>query len=44
MLGGPERRTLFVCTTQAIVPKKAVALRSSRIEMTEVAVPGAGWP
>jgi sugar lactone lactonase YvrE len=44
MLGGPERRTLFVCTAQAIVPKKAVALRSSRIEMTEVAVPGAGWP
>lgn len=44
MLGGAEGRTLFVCTTQAIVPQKAVTLRSSRIEMTEVAVPGAGWP
>jgi sugar lactone lactonase YvrE len=44
MLGGPDRRTLFVCTTQAIVPEKAVKLRSARIEMIEVAVPGAGLP
>jgi sugar lactone lactonase YvrE len=44
MLGGPDRTTLFVCTSQAINPEKAVSLRSSRIEMTEVPVPGAGWP
>jgi len=44
MLGGPGRRTLFVCTTMAIYPPKAIELRSSRIEVTDVDVPGAGWP
>jgi sugar lactone lactonase YvrE len=44
MLGGPDRRTLFVCTTLAIDAEPAVALRSSRIEMTAVEVAGAGLP
>ena len=44
MLGGPARRTLFVCTAPTTNPEKAVALRTSRIEMVDVAVPGAGWP
>jgi sugar lactone lactonase YvrE len=43
MLGGPERRTLFICTCLQSGPDTA-ALRSGRIETVEVAVPGAGWP
>ncbi len=43
MLGGPERRTLFICTCLQSGPDTA-ALRSGRIETIEVTVPGAGWP
>ena len=43
MLGGPERRTLFICTCLQSGPDTA-ALRSGRIETVEVKVPGAGWP
>jgi sugar lactone lactonase YvrE len=44
MLGGEDRRTLFVCTSGTHIPEKAAAIRSGRIDMVEVAVPGAGWP
>jgi sugar lactone lactonase YvrE len=44
MLGGDERRTLFVCTAGTHVPEKAALARSGRIELVDVAVPGAGWP
>jgi sugar lactone lactonase YvrE len=44
MLGGADRRTLFVCTAGAHVPEEAAALRSGRIETLRVDVPGAGWP
>jgi sugar lactone lactonase YvrE len=44
MLGGEDRRTLFVCTAATHVPEKAAAQRSGRIETVPVAVPGAGWP
>jgi sugar lactone lactonase YvrE len=37
MLGGPERRTLIICTAGS-------SIASGRIEIVEVAVPGAGWP
>jgi sugar lactone lactonase YvrE len=43
MLGGPERRTLFICTAADSDPAKTDA-RSGRIESVEVEVPGAGLP
>ncbi len=43
MLGGPDRRTLFICTCLQSGPGTA-ELRSGRIEMVDVSVPGAGWP
>ena len=43
MLGGPERRTLFICTAADSDPAKT-ATRSGHIESVEVEVPGAGLP
>jgi sugar lactone lactonase YvrE len=43
MLGGPQRRTLFLCTSRAHDPAETGA-REARIEIVEVDVPGAGWP
>jgi len=43
MLGGADRRTLFVLTNTGSGPDAAAA-RDGRIEITEVAVPGAGLP
>lgn len=43
MLGGEDRRTLFVCTNTASGPETA-ELRQGRIEIVEVSVPGAGLP
>src|SRR5262249_55560110 len=44
MLGGPERRTLFVLTARALNREACRTQRSARIEMVEVDVPGAGLP
>jgi sugar lactone lactonase YvrE len=44
MLGGPERRTLHVCTAENSDPEEARANRTGRIETVEVEVPGAGLP
>jgi sugar lactone lactonase YvrE len=44
MLGGDDRRTLFVCTAATHIPEEAAVQRSGRIEMVEVPVAGAGWP
>jgi sugar lactone lactonase YvrE len=44
MLGGPERRTLHVCTAETSVPEEAKQKRTGRIEIVEVDVPGAGLP
>ena len=44
MLGGSDRRTLFVLTAETTQPAKAVALRSARVETVRVDVPGAGLP
>jgi sugar lactone lactonase YvrE len=44
MLGGPQRRTLFICTASDGAPDTSQALRDGRIEIVEVDVPGAGLP
>ncbi len=43
MLGGPERRTLFICTAPDSNPEKTND-RGGRIETVEVEIPGAGLP
>jgi sugar lactone lactonase YvrE len=43
MLGGPDRRTLFVLTADGF-EGKAIRRRTAAIEAVEVEVPGAGWP
>ncbi len=44
MLGGPDRRTLFVLTAATHEPDLARAQRAGRVETVRVEVPGAGWP
>jgi len=44
MLGGPERKHLFVCTAADSNPTKCRSERSGRIEVVEVKIPGAGLP
>ena len=43
-LGGPERKTLFICTAETHNPAECLAKRTGRIETVEVDVAGAGWP
>lgn len=43
MLGGPDRRTLFICTSSGSGPQMAEK-RDGRIEAITVDVPGAGLP
>jgi sugar lactone lactonase YvrE len=44
MLGGPEGRTLHICTAETSAPEETRAKRTGRIETVEVAVPRAGLP
>lgn len=44
MLGGADRRTLYVCTAATSQPDECRAKRTGRIETTRVDVPGAGLP
>jgi sugar lactone lactonase YvrE len=44
MLGGADRRTLYVLTSPSIDPDECRRLRSARIERVRVDVPGAGLP
>ena len=45
MLGGPQRRTLFVLTTKVTLPAtESLRLRPGAIHILPVDVPGAGWP
>ncbi len=44
MLGGPERRHLFVLTAPSSDPEACVRLKAGRIEMIRVDIPGAGLP
>jgi hypothetical protein len=43
MLGGTERRTLFICTATGSGPERE-GKTDGMIEIIEVAVPGAGLP
>jgi sugar lactone lactonase YvrE len=43
-LGGPDRRTLFMLTSDSIDPDECRAKKTSKIWIKEVAVAGAGWP
>jgi sugar lactone lactonase YvrE len=44
MLGGHDRRTLFVCTADSLNLDQIRAEPNGKIEMVEVEVPGAGFP
>jgi sugar lactone lactonase YvrE len=44
MLGGPDRRTLFVLTAETADAEEARAKASGRVEIGKVDVPGAGLP
>jgi sugar lactone lactonase YvrE len=44
MLGGSDRRTLFICTAPSHIPEEAKAAHQGRIEVIEVDTPGAGLP
>ena len=44
MLGGPNRKTLFVLTAASSNPDECKKNPTGRIEITEVEVPGAGLP
>jgi sugar lactone lactonase YvrE len=44
MLGGADRRTLFVLTAESSNPAETLASKSGRIEIVEVDIPGAGIP
>jgi sugar lactone lactonase YvrE len=44
MLGGEDRRTLYVCTAPTHEPAQTLAARQGRIEFVTVDVPGAGLP
>jgi len=44
MLGGPDRRTLFVCTAESSNPDEVRLKTGGKIETVAVEVPGAGRP
>jgi sugar lactone lactonase YvrE len=44
MLGGDDRRTLYICTAPDHVPSEVRKQRGGRIEQVRVEVPGAGLP
>ncbi len=44
MLGGADRRDLYICTAEHHLPDRTVQLRSGRIEVLRVEIPGAGLP
>ena len=44
MLGGDDRRTLFILTSESDDPETAARLKSGRIETIAVGVPGVGLP
>jgi sugar lactone lactonase YvrE len=44
MLGGEDRRTLYICTAPHFQPEITIPARAGRIEAIHVEVPGAGLP
>jgi len=43
-LGGPDRKTLFICTAGTHIPAECIEKRNGKIETVQVDVAGAGWP
>jgi sugar lactone lactonase YvrE len=44
MLGGDDRRTLFMLTSDFSLAHEAAARRTGKVLVADVEVPGAGWP
>ncbi len=44
MLGGADRRDLYICTARSYVPAETRAQRGGKIEVVRVEIPGAGLP
>jgi sugar lactone lactonase YvrE len=44
MLGGPDRRTLYICSAPSHIPEECIAAHQGRIEAVTVDAPGAGLP
>ncbi len=44
MLGGADRKRLFIMTTPMSTAEELAKMRESKIEITDVTVPGVGWP
>lgn len=44
MLGGDDRRTLYICTSETDNPETAARLKTGRIEQVRVPIAGAGLP
>lgn len=44
MLGGPERRTLFMLSTTSAYPDRLVGTKLARLDATTVDIPGSGLP
>lgn len=44
MLGGKDRRTLFICTAGSAIPDELLTAPEGKIEILKVEVPGAGLP
>ncbi|MBI3743438.1 MAG: SMP-30/gluconolactonase/LRE family protein [Chloroflexi bacterium] len=43
-LGGPDRKTMYMCTSMSIDGKQGPGHTKGWLESTQVDVPGAGWP
>jgi sugar lactone lactonase YvrE len=44
VLGGSDRRDLYICTAQSFYPEQTKAQRAGKIEVVRVNIPGAGLP
>lgn len=44
MLGGADRRDLYICTAEDHLPDRTIVTRKGRLEVIRVDVPGAGRP
>ncbi|TDI60545.1 MAG: hypothetical protein E2O92_05230 [Alphaproteobacteria bacterium] len=44
VLGGEDRRTLYICTSEATEEDECITKKSNRIETMRVVIPGAGLP
>jgi sugar lactone lactonase YvrE len=44
MLGGADRRDLYICTSEDHLPDRTVQSLRGRVEVLRVEIPGAGRP